>query len=41
MCGKLPGFEEDLLAVRGYGGGNDCGVYGGKSREEETGEKVQ
>ena len=38
--GKLPGVEENLLAVRGTGGGNDRGVYGGKSREEETWEKI-
>ena len=41
VCGKLPGVEENLLAVCGYGSGDDRGVYGGKSREEETGEKVQ
>ena len=38
--GKLPGVEKDLLAVCGYGSGDDSGVYGGKSRKAETGEMV-
>ena len=40
LRGKLPGVEENLLAVCGYGGGNDRGVYGGKRREAEIREKV-
>ena len=40
MCGKLPGVKENLLAVCGYGSGDDCGIYGGESRKEEIREKV-
>ena len=36
VCGKLPGVKENLLALCGYGGRDDCGVYGGKSGKEET-----
>lgn len=35
VCEKLSGFEKDLLAVCEYGGGDDRGIYAGKSRKTE------
>ena len=40
VCGKLPGIKENSLALRGHGGGNDRGVYGGKSRKKKVGKKI-